>query len=405
MADNAVKCTIITPDVALLGKAAHLIADPHRGLHMLAQITQPTNEIGKVQAEEIRRSGAQIILLDLGDDASIGLRLARYLSEDKSGRIFILTGPTVAPEVLLEAMRVGASEYLPRPVEEADLAAALTRAARRISGAEAHEASQQGTILAAFGAKGGVGVSTVASNIAVSLAKSGQSTILVDLDLDMGSAAVMLGLRPRYSVLDVIRNLHRLDRDLLDSLVESHDSGLSVLASPGNATPDAVTREQARNMLQYLRRQYKYVVVDLDRSISPATIGALETVDKAIVVTTPDVASLNNTKRALPSVERAVGARNRVQVLVNRHRGSDIITLSDIARALGHDSVSSLPNDEEALLDSLNTGKPEVLRRRSKYGRELESLLSTMMNLNGTNGNSKHSEGAGLLGKFRRRRT
>jgi pilus assembly protein CpaE len=405
MADSAVKCTIITADVALLGKAAHLIADSQRGLHMLAQITQPTPEIGKVQAEEIRRSGAQIILLDLGDDPSIGLRLARYLSEDQSGRVFILTGPTVAPEVLLEAMRVGASEYLPRPVEEADLAAALTRAARRISGAEAHEASHHGTILATFGAKGGVGVSTVASNIAVSLAKAGDATILVDLDLDMGSSAVMLGLRPRYSVLDVIRNLHRLDRDLLDSLVETHDSGLSVLASPSNVTPESVTREQARNMLQYLRRQYKYVVVDLDRSIVPATIGALETVDKALIVTTPDVASLNNTKRALPAVERAVGNRNRVQVLVNRRRGNDIITLSDIAKALGQDSVSSLPNDEEALLDSLNTGKPEVLRRKSKYGRELESLLATMISMNGTNGNSKHSGGAGLLGKFRRRRT
>ena len=121
------------------------------------------------------------------------------------------------------------------------------------------------------------------------------------------------------------------------------------------------------------------------------------------MVTTPDVSALNNTKRALPAVERAVGIRNRVQVVVNRRRSNDIITLSDIAKALGHDSVSSLPNDEEALLDSLNTGKPEVLRRRSKYGRELESLISAMVSLNGKNGNSKHGEGSGLFGKFRRR--
>lgn len=403
MAENAVGCVVVSSDPILVGRATRLMADEQKGLSLVSEHTQPITEIGKPQAEEIRRSEAKLVLLDLGEDPAVGLRLAKFLAEDNRGRVFVLTGPTVAPEVLLEAMRVGAAEYLPRPVDEADLAAALMRAARRLAGHEPREGPRQGQVIEVFGAKGGVGVSTVAANLAVAFAKAGRSTALVDLDLDMGSSAVILGLRPRYSVLDVVKNLHRLDRDLLASLAETHESGLTVLASPVQPGPgETITREQVRTMLAFVRRHFEQVVVDLDRSVSPTTIGALETADDVLMVTTPDVAALNNTKRALPVIERATGDSQRVRVLVNRRRGGDVITVGDVSKTLGKDVLATLPNEEAALTESLNTGKPEVLRARSKYGRELESLVRVLGNSYSTNG--KHSSGSGMLGVFRRGR-
>ncbi|HUF68538.1 MAG TPA: P-loop NTPase [Longimicrobiales bacterium] len=404
MADNAIDCVVISSDPQLVGRAVRLMSDEQKGLNMVGEYSQPIAEIGKPMAEEIRRLDAKLVLLDLGDDPAVGLRLAKYLAEDSRGRVFVLTGPTVAPEVLLEAMRVGASEYLPKPIEEAELAAALTRAARRLAGPEARgEGPQQGRITEVLGAKGGVGVSTVAANLAVALAKSGRSTILLDFDLDMGSSAVILGLRPRYSVLDVVKNLHRLDRDLLGSLAETHDSGLTVLASPGQPGPgEKITREQARSMLAFVRRHFEQVVVDLDRAISPVTIGALEAADDVLLVTTPDVASLNNTKRALPVIERATGDTKRVRVIVNRRRSSDVITIADVSKALGKDVLATLPNEEAALTDSLNTGKPEVLRNRSKYGRELESMARSLTSAYSSNG--RNGKGSGVMGIFRRSR-
>jgi len=399
MADNAVGCLVVSSDPVLVGRAVRLMSDEQKGLKLAAEYSQPISEIGKAQAEEIRRSEAQLVLLDLGEDPAVGLRLAKFLAEDARGRVFVLTGPTVAPEVLLEAMRVGAAEYLPRPVEEADLAAALTRAARRLSGPTEREGPQQGRITEVFGAKGGVGVSTFAANMAVAFAKSGRSTLLVDLDLDMGSSAVILGLRPRYSVLDVVKNLHRLDRDLLESLAETHDSGLIVLASPAQPGPgETVTRDQARQMLNFVRRHFDEVVVDLDRAISPVTIGALETADNVLIVTTPDVASLNNTKRALPVIERASADSKRVRIVVNRRRGSDVITTGDVSKTLGKDVLGTLPSDDAALLEALNTGNPEVLRNRSKYGRDVQSLIRALANSHSTNG--KHR--SGVKGLFRR---
>lgn len=407
MAENAVDCVVISADPMLVGKAVRLMSDEQKGLHLAAEYTQPITEIGKPAAEDIRRSGAQLILLDLGDDPAVGLRLARFLAEDSRGRTFVLTGPTVAPEVLLEAMRIGAAEYLPRPVEEADLAAALARAARRLTGGDTRESQAHGRVIEAFGAKGGVGVSTVAANLAVTLAKSGHSTVLVDLDLDMGSGAILLGLRPRYSVLDVVKNLHRLDRDLLDSLAETHETGLTVIASPAQPGPgETITREQTRAMLAFVRRQYEYVVVDLDRAISPVTIGAMETADNVLVVTTPDVASLNNTKRALPVIDRATGDVHRVRIVLNRRRGSDVITTGDVRKTLDREIIASLPNDEGALIDSLNAGRPEVLRHRSKYGRELQSLAAMLMGPHSTNGKpGGKGRGLRLFGKSRKSRS
>jgi pilus assembly protein CpaE len=402
MAENAVECLVISSDPLLIGKATRLMADEQKGLNLVAEHSQPIAEIGKAQAEDIRRTKAKLVLLDLGDDPAVGLRLAKFLAEDSRGRVFVLTGPTVAPEVLLEAMRIGAAEYLPRPVDEADLAAALTRAARRLAGPVKREGPQEGRITEVFGAKGGVGVSTVAANLAVAFAKSGRSTVLIDLDLDMGGSAVILGLRPRYSVLDVVKNLHRLDRDLLASLAETHDTGLTVIASPVQPGPgEGITREQARSMLSFVRRHFEQVVVDLDRAVSPVTVGALETADNVLMVTTPDVAALNNTKRALPVIERVIGDDKRIRVIVNRRRSSDMITVADVSKTLGKDVLATLPNEEAALTESLNTGKPEVMRSRSKYGRELESLVG-LLSQNSTNG--KNHKSAGMLSVFRRSR-
>jgi pilus assembly protein CpaE len=197
-----------------------------------------------------------------------------------------------------------------------------------------------------------------------------------------------------------VKNLHRLDRDLLQSLAEVHDSGLTVLASPVQPGPgETITRDQARAMLTFVRRHYDHVIVDLDRSISQLTMGALESADDILLVTTPDVASLNNTKRALPVIERVSADGGRIRIVVNRRRSSDVITVGDVSKTLGKQVLSTLPNDEASLTESLNTGKPEVLRSRSKYGRELEALSRQLVNSHSSNGRRPKR---GMLGVFRR---
>jgi len=392
MSEKLLDCVIISADRRLQLKAAGLMADSQRGLNLAAQYTTPLSDIGKAQAEEIRQTGARLILLDLGEDPNLGLRLARFLATDNPGLTFVITGPPVAPQVLLEAMRLGASEYLDRPVEDADLSAALTRAVRRVVGLHAQEqTAPQGRLTVVYGAKGGVGVTTTATNTALALHQAtGQRTLLIDLDLEMGSTALALGMHPRYSVLDVVRNLHRLDSDLLSSYIDVHDSGVGLLASPADhGSRDAITRDQARSMLQFLRRNYDQVVADVGHVMSPVTLAAFEVADTILVLTTPDVASLNNTKKALPLIAHAAVESQRIRVVLNARQGGDVIGVPDVRKALEHDVFTSLARDE-SVVESLNTGKPAVLGRKSKYARDVASLVEQLIGVHSTNGKGNH---------------
>ncbi|MGH7500905.1 MAG: AAA family ATPase [Longimicrobiales bacterium] len=397
MAEKQLDCIIISPDRLLNLKAARLMSDAQRGLNLIAQHTSPVVEINKAQAEEMRASGAQVILLDLGDDPAVGLRLARFLVEDHPGIALLLTGPTIAPEVLLEAMRIGATEYLARPVDDAELGAALARATRRIRGSETRDGMALGQVICLYSPKGGTGVTTTAANLGVQIAHSTRKrTLLVDLDLQMGGTALVLGLRPRYSVLEVVRNLHRMDRDLLESFVETHETGLTVLASPVDPRPgdEGPTRDQIRAVIQFLRRQFDWIILDVGHVFTPVTMAALEAADRVVLITTPDVVSLNHSKRALPIVERAVGGANSIHVVVNRRQGTDVITSGDVRKALGHEVYTTLANDEAHVPESVNTGKPVVAQRKSKFAKDVRSLADLLVAVPAVNGNGRHGPAA-----------
>jgi pilus assembly protein CpaE len=398
--DKQLDCIIISSDRLLNLKASRLMSEAQRGLNLIAQHTTPIVEISKAQAEEIRVSGAQIVVLDLGEDPAVGLRLARFLTEDNPGVALLLTGPTVSPEILLEAMRIGANEYLARPVDDAELAAALARASRRILGADGRDSTQLGRVLCVYSPKGGTGVTTTASNLAVQIAQTTKKrTLLIDLDLQMGGTALVLGIRPRYSVLEVVRNLHRMDRDLLESFVENHESGLTVLASPVDLRPgeEGPTRDQIRAVLQFLRRQYDWIIVDLGHLLTPVTLAGLEAADRVVLITTPEVISLNHSKRALPLVERATGDARSIHVVVNKRHSSDLITSGDVRKALGHDVYSTLANDDVNVTESVNSGKPVVTQRKSKFAKDVRSLAALLVDVPALNGNGKRKHGPSAI--------
>ncbi|MGH7551908.1 MAG: AAA family ATPase, partial [Longimicrobiales bacterium] len=376
-----------------------LVGAAGRPIEIRAEVTTPLTELDREIVEQLRNSDAQMVLLDLGLDATMGLRFARYLSEASPTRVFVLTGPAANPEILLEAMRVGASEYLPAPVDDSDLAAALARAVRRVGGAPIREVQEPGHVVAVFSAKGGTGVSTTATNLAVQLhATTHRSTLLLDLDLELGSGALYLGLHPRYSVLDVAKNLHRMDQNLLASFVERHDTGIHVLASPTQPSAgELLTKDQVRSIINLLRRQYEYVVIDLARTVTPLSLGAFEASERILLMTTPDLPTLRNTKRVIPLMERALGGTDKIRLVLNRRRPADIITPEDVKKALGHAVSWSLESDEERVGSSLNEGKPVVLESKSRYGRDIKAMAAALAGPHATNGKPPRRGIAGLL--------
>lgn len=396
---------VISTDPGLRASVAEALDEGRQDAKLASTLAAPVGTLGRDVADDLRRASVQIVVLDLADDPALGLRFARFLSEELPGLTFVLVGPPdVDPGVLLEAMRVGASEYLKSPYEFAELGAALGRAGRRVGGAQPAETHEPGHVYAFYSAKGGSGVTTSAANFAVWLREAThQSTLLIDLDLELGGAAVVLGMQPRYSFADFVRNLSRMDRNLLDSLVDHHESGIDLLSSPTqlNGT-DTLTKEQVRSAIHYLRRCYEHVVIDLARTVSPVTLAALERADDVVLLTNPDLPSLRNAKKVLPVLQRVVpGGREHIRVVLNRNDPAALIQSKDVREALGQDVYWTLSRDDEALLENANEGRPVVNKPKSKYTKDMQGLVRAL-GRNATNGKAPQGALGGLLRPFRR---
>ncbi|MEO7987482.1 MAG: AAA family ATPase, partial [Gemmatimonadales bacterium] len=250
---------------------------------------------------------------------------------------------------------------------------------------------QPGTAFAFTSAKGGAGSTTVAANLAIVLHQlTGKKTLLVDLELQMGEVALLLGIQPRFNFVDMVQNFSRMDAGLLASFIERHSSGVHVLSAPYHPErAEGVSVEQIRRILAFLRQHYDYVLIDTSKSLLPSTLAAFEQADTVFVVTNPDLPSLRNIQRGLPLIRRALmGNEQQFRLVVNRHNGSDVIPQADIERTLGLKVFWNLSNDYEAVITSVNTGTPVVLSGDSRYVRDLRALGAELAGLPHRNGKS-----------------
>lgn len=350
---------------------------PDLGLTLAVEVTVPFTQIGDEHIARLRDLDPELVFLDLGDDPGMGIRLAQFLADQNPARRFIATGPMLPPEQLLAAMRAGVSEYLPQPVSADALRAAVDGVVRRLGRTMAASPRTPGEILAFFSPKGGSGSTTVATNLAIHLHRlTGKRTLLVDLDLELGEIALQLGVEPRFNFVDMIRNFHRMDADLLASFIENHGSGVHLLSAPYHPDKaEVVTGDQIGKILRFLREHYDYVIVDTSKSFTPPTLATFEQADRIFLVTNVDLPSLRNIKRCLPLVERIVGPRDEVvKLVVNRHQPDNVITLADVERTLGLKVYWTIANDYDAVVRSINTGVPIILNGTSKYAQDLKAL-------------------------------
>ena len=367
-------------------QAVREVVRPDLGLALSVEITVPFVEIGDGHIAELRDTNPELIFLDLGDDPGVGIRLAQFLADQNPGRRFIAAGPTLSPEMLLTAMRAGVSEYLQHPVSRDALRGAVEGAVRRFGRAPAGSPRTPGEIFAFFSPKGGSGSTTVATNLAIHLHKlTAKKTLLVDLDLELGEIALQLGVEPRFNFVDMIRNFHRMDADLLASFIENHDSGVHLLSAPYHPDKaELVTGDQIGRILRFLREHYDYVIVDTSKSFTPPTLATFEQADRIFLVTTVDLPSLRNIKRCLPLIERIVGPKDdAVRLVVNRHQPDNVITLSDVERTLGLKVYWTIANDYDAVVRSINTGIPIILNGTSRYAQDLKALGGEIAGLGG----------------------
>jgi pilus assembly protein CpaE len=381
MADAQVRIAVITQDQELRDDLARTINGNE--MQLVSEIAVPFRQIGDEWLGHLRANEPQIILLDIEEDPALGIRLGQFLVENDPALRIVGLGPPLPAERLLAAMRAGFTEYLDRPLTIEEVVQGLRSTARRLM-PRTDVQQHPGQLMSFFAAKGGSGATTIAANLAIHLHRlTGRKTLLVDLDLELGEIAVHLGVEARFNFVDMVRNYHRMDEGLLASYIERHESGVHLLSAPYfPQRPELVMGEQITDILTLLRQQYDYVIVDTSKSFSPPTMAAFEQSDLIFLVTTADLPSLRNIKRCMPLLERTIpDSSERVRLLVNRFQDDDLITTDDIQRTLGLPVYWTIANDYDAVMRSINSGRPIVTDVSSAYAHDVKALGAELAGL------------------------
>jgi pilus assembly protein CpaE len=320
-----------------------------------------------------------VVIADIRHDALSAMAGIERLRAASPGAGIFAVADTAEPDVILSAMRAGANEFFTWPPAEETFQGAIRRTAARRETAQG--AKPAATSLVFFGAKGGAGTTTVAVNCGVELARlSKRSTIIVDLKAGLGEVALFLGVRPRYSVLDAVDNLHRLDREFLRELVVKHKSGVEILAGSDQFDrPGAADGGGIEELLRLLARQYEYIVVDAGSQINSCTVAALYAADTMYLVANPDVPSIRNAQRLLDRVRQLGACGERVRVLLNRAAEPFPIPPKQIEGALGHPIHHTFPSDYKTVSTALNSGMPLALTGNSDIAAQFDHFTRQIL--------------------------
>ena len=338
-----------------------------------------------------------VVIVDTRGDATSTMSNIERVRGASPGAGIFAVALVAEPDVILHSMRAGANEFFTWPPAEEAFHSAVRRTAGRRETAQG--ARPPATTLVFFGAKGGAGTTTLAVNCGVEIARlSKRSTVIVDLKPGLGEVGLFLGVRPRYTLLDAIDNLHRLDREFLRERVVKHKSGLEILAGSDQFDrPGAADGGGIEELLRLLTRQYDYIIVDAGSQINSCTVSALYSADQLFLVANPDVPSVRNAQRLLDRVRQLGACGERVRVLLNRAAEPFPIPPKQIEGALGHPIHHTFPSDYKTVSTALNSGVPLALTGNTDLAAQFDSFTRRILDPTaGATGSASNKRG--LLG-------
>jgi pilus assembly protein CpaE len=322
-----------------------------------------------------------LVIVELpGDVADRAIQAIHEVAELVPDAAIFATGQATSAEFVIQVIRAGAAQFLSRPVERDDVLTALDKLSRGRRAPTAPRMS--GRIISVFATKGGLGATTLATNLAVCLAgKRPDRTLLVDFDTRQSDVRTLLSVRSPYSVLDALENLERMDDAYLRGLLTRHESGLMVLPGPAKIERTAPSTEQIQAALEILRSHFVHVVADLRHDFDLGTLATLEASDTVLFLTGPTVSGIRSAAAGIAAF-RSFGLNlNKVKVVLMREDTGGDVTLKHVREALGVPVFWKTPSDYQAVVSAINTGEPVVTAsprsKVSKNLRELADLLAT----------------------------
>ncbi|UWZ83073.1 nucleotide-binding protein [Occallatibacter riparius] len=321
-----------------------------------------------------------VVLVDLDGNPETALNVVEQVCAACQATVMVYSSG-MHQDMMVRCMRAGAREYLDLPIPSSSMTEALERASAR---RENHQSEKRATgILCVFwGAKGGSGVTTIATNFAIAAAQEAdKSVLLIDLDIPLGDAVVNLGLAPLYSTVDALQNYHRLDANYLSRLTLQHETGISILPAPGKLVPVHYTAEAVDRLIEVARREFDCVVVDSGSRFDLTGTVLFDPIAATYLVCQVNVPELRNSNRL---VSDFFGSKApKFEIVLNRYDSSSLdINEEHIEKVLTRKPKWKIPNDYVAVSAMQNNAIP-IVTRESGISRVIRQMARAAFDLPG----------------------
>ncbi len=343
--------TVIVESNQAFRAQAVAILDELRGVAVAAQAETPEEGFAAVLSEM-----PDLVLVGLDTPAST-LAFAERTLEARRQTTILVCAETIAPALLKQGLRAGIREVLTRPLDRSEVGEAMGRLLADKADTTDVERTA-GQIIAVFAAKGGLGATFLATNLAVLLSRQERRTAIVDLNLELGDVDTYLNVKAERSIVDLAdqSRMGNLDLEALESPLIRHRSGLHMLAQPADAAAvDRLAPGEIARVLTQLRSAYGHIVLDLARRFDARTAEALDLADHILLVTTLDLPAIRNTRRAIETFTR-LGHASRLRLVLNRHRAARVN--EQLEQAFGIPVFWHVPDDHATAFAAINAGVP-----------------------------------------------
>jgi pilus assembly protein CpaE len=368
-----------------------VIIDSHQGTiaavrgHLVDKGVRVVGEADNLKSglRNVRALQPDLLLIEVQAQAvNETLEAVQRVRADLPQCSIILSASEPSPQLIMSGMRAGAKEFVSRPVETAELDRALEHVRK------AHERGAGGrkrsAVVSVFATKGGAGASSVATNLAVTLAhRPNTRVVLVDLNTQMGDLSLLLDLKPRYSLADVVDG-GAPDETTLRSLIAAHSSGVGLLmaaASPAEGTK--LERSHIIDVFGMLSAIADYVVVDVGRHIDERILEVLDLSDRILLLSTLSLPAIRNLKRYFELFRQLEIESRKFELVVNRFttkKGG--LGIRDLQRAVGVEVTWTIPNDYQAMSHAIDAGVPAVTSAaRSKLAKSFQEYAERLVAL------------------------
>ena len=304
------------------------------------------------------KANPSIVIIDLSNNKDENVELIQKLSSEIKDCKIIAMSDNPSVNLIIEIMRAGANEFIPIPIIKNELFEAIKKLSSNFN---KNQKNSKCKIISIFSNKGGIGKTTLATNLALELANiTKENVALVDLNFQMGDITTFLDIHPTFNISYMLENLEKINETFLLSTLERYKkTSLYVLADPPFfKQADTIRPQQISKLFQTLKETFSYIIVDAEASFDGKNISALDNSDIILLVTVANLPALRNTQRCLELFGKLGYEKEKIKIVVNRYLDNDEVNENDITRVLSKDIYWKIPNNYFAVMSSINKGIP-----------------------------------------------